>query len=52
MSGLIADLMNEVPTNEMSEMPVESSTINRFVIGIRDALAKLNDTYCVYDATY
>ena len=44
MSGLIEDLMNEVPKNEMLEMPVESSTINRFVIGLRDALTKLNDT--------
>ena len=44
MSGFIVELLDEVPKSELSEMSVESSLLNRFVVGLREGLAKLNDT--------
>ena len=44
MSGFIVELLDEVPKSELSEMSVESSLLNRFVVGLREGLAKLNDS--------
>ena len=38
MSGFIVELLDEVPTMDLSEMPVETNIINKFVVGLRDAI--------------
>ena len=43
MSGYIADLLDEIPTQSAEDLPVETGVLNLFAVTLREGLAKLNE---------